>query len=130
MTKEEKSLYNKMYQLKNREKLLKQKLNWYYNNKERSRECARRTNRKKWYGLEHEDYLQLLKDQNYVCAICGLEETVKNPSGHVKPLSVDHCHTTNKIRGLLCTSCNVALGYLKDDVTLLAKAIVYLERNW
>lgn len=115
---------------KNRERLLKQKLDWYYANKDHQRELARKNNRKKWYGLDHEDYLVMLEKQNHVCAICGNPETVKNPSGAIKPLAVDHCHKTEKVRGLLCTRCNIALGNFKDNVNILQSAINYLNRNW
>ena len=42
-------------------------------------------------------------------------------------LVVDHCHDTNRVRGLLCTNCNVAIGHMKDDVERLRAAISYLE---
>lgn len=114
----------------NRDKLLKQKREWYYKNKEHQRELARKNNRKKWYGLEHVDYLRMLEIQNYCCAICGKPETTKNPSGGIKPLAVDHCHKTGKIRGLLCNTCNTALGKFKDDPSILQSAINYLNRSW
>lgn len=66
----------------------------------------------------------LLEQQNYSCAICcELAEESK------QRLSVDHNHETNKIRGLLCTYCNVGLGYFRDNPQLLARAIEYLEKH-
>ncbi len=67
---------------------------------------------KRKYNLTVEGYEQMLQHQNGVCKICkGLD-----PSG--RRLAVDHCHTTGEIRGLLCPSCNTALGrieqYLKN----------------
>ncbi len=67
---------------------------------------------KRKYGITINDYEQMLKQQNGVCKICkGLD-----PSG--RRLAVDHCHTTGVVRGLLCPSCNTALGrieqYLKN----------------
>ena len=56
------------------------------------------------------------------CAICGI--TV-DPTH--KQLSVDHCHNSGKVRGLLCTLCNTALGSFKDDPELLQKAINYVS---
>jgi hypothetical protein len=73
------------------------------------------------YGITEFQYNLILKSQNGNCAICG----GVNASG--KALAVDHCHETNKIRGLLCDNCNPGLGYFKDDKTLLLKAITYLE---
>lgn len=64
------------------------------------------------YGITINDYEQMFQQQNGVCKICkGLD-----PSG--RRLAVDHCHTTGVVRGLLCPSCNTALGrieqYLKN----------------
>lgn len=53
------------------------------------------------------------------CAICGVRPD--------RSLALDHCHKTGKLRGLLCFSCNVALGHFKDDPKLLRKAIRYLK---
>ncbi len=44
-------------------------------------------------------------------------------------MSVDHDHATGKNRGLLCTNCNKVLGHAKDDVTILRRAIAYLEAH-
>jgi hypothetical protein len=65
----------------------------------------------------------LLVSQDYSCAICGIKAQEFN-----KELGVDHNHQTNQIRGLLCTYCNVGLGYFKDDKALLAVAIEYLSK--
>lgn len=62
-----------------------------------------------------------LKD-NATCAICK-----KHKSNFTRALAVDHCHTTGKIRGLLCTNCNRALGNIKDSIDNLKNAIEYLE---
>jgi len=75
------------------------------------------------YGLTIEQYDDILKKQNYVCAICGKSE--KNSSKSV--LSIDHNHTTGKVRGLLCDSCNRGLGYFYDNVSFLNNAIDYLK---
>ena len=75
---------------------------------------------KKEYGISIEEYDERLKKQNGCCAIC-----LKQPSK--KRLAVDHSHSTGKIRGLLCSNCNTAIGKFKDDKSLLAKAIDYLS---
>ena len=75
---------------------------------------------KKNYGIGASGYKSLLVQQNGVCAICGNEPTVG------KKLSVDHCHTTDDVRGLLCDKCNFALGLFNDDLDLLASASSYL----
>lgn len=80
------------------------------------------------YNITTEDYQEKLRQQNGVCAICGKLET-KEYNGSVINLAVDHCHTAGKVRGLLCNSCNVALGGFKDSKELLTKAINYLHQH-
>ncbi len=77
---------------------------------------------KRRYGITSEDYEQMLISQNYECKICGADKchTGRN-------FSVDHCHITNKVRGLLCAHCNVGLGNFKDNTDTLNKAITYLN---
>lgn len=71
------------------------------------------------YGLTKEQYLAMLNEQNYCCKICDEPEK----------LCVDHCHTTGKVRGLLCNSCNRAIGSLKENIKSLTKAIEYLKSS-
>lgn len=73
-------------------------------------------------GITIEDYQKLLTKQNGKCWICKIH--YKNFG---KALSLDHCHGTGKIRGLLCNNCNLALGYFKEDVVRLYKGIKYLK---
>jgi hypothetical protein len=76
----------------------------------------------KQHGIDVETYQAMLLDQNGGCAICG-----NGPgSGRKKRLCVDHNHTTNKLRGLLCDRCNKALGLFGDDQNLMRLAIAYL----
>lgn len=72
-----------------------------------------------WYNAEFEK-------QNGVCAICFKPETAII-KGKLLPLSVDHCHDTGKVRGLLCRRCNNGIGHMKHDVRLLQNAINYLD---
>lgn len=76
-------------------------------------------NRKARYNLTPEAYTKLLAHQKGVCAICG--KPVK--------LAVDHSHVTKKVRGLLCTFCNLLIGYAGDDISILRAAIRYLKRT-
>jgi hypothetical protein len=74
------------------------------------------------YGLSIEEYNSMLESQNHKCMIC------KTPTENLKrKLAVDHCHTTNSVRGLLCGTCNTGLGQLKDSPELLRKAAEYIE---
>ena len=79
--------------------------------------------RKKKYGLLPEDYDAMLEEQDNKCKLCLVEfndQTITN---------IDHCHTTNKVRGILCGSCNRGLGIFKEDIKVLTKAINYLEEH-
>ena len=70
------------------------------------------------YGMSKDDYTRLLQTTKGKCQICLLE----------KKLVIDHCHVSGKVRGMLCTNCNTALGHFKDKTTVLKNAITYLER--
>jgi|TARA_R100001530_G_C4318011_1_gene154898 hypothetical protein len=85
---------------------------------------ARTQRIKRIYGITLDGYNRMLKLQNNRCAICNGTATGNRRQ---KYLSVDHCHTTGKIRGLLCNGCNTAIGSMKDDIELLEKAIDYLR---
>ena len=76
---------------------------------------------KRSFGLTLDDYNKLLKKQKRVCAIC------KQKDPYFTNLAVDHCHKTNKVRGLLCHLCNRALGLFKEDIKALKCAIKYLN---
>jgi hypothetical protein len=77
------------------------------------------------YGLTLQEFDNLLLFQNNQCAIC-LKHLEYNSD---RSVHVDHCHTTNKVRGVLCNKCNMMLGYCKDNITILQSAIKYLEAS-
>lgn len=70
---------------------------------------------------------KLREDQQGLCAVCGNPETKRSMSGGIRDLSIDHCHETKTVRGLLCMKCNLAIGHMNDDPELLRKAANYLE---
>lgn len=81
---------------------------------------------KHYYGITAQTYRQMEAEQDGVCAICKQpEKAILN--GKTKHLAVDHCHATKKVRGLLCSNCNNAIGKFKDDINLLYSAIEYLN---
>lgn len=80
------------------------------------------------YGISIEEYDRLLKLQDGKCALCRKPE-VRRLRGNIARLSVDHCHVTGKIRGLLCSKCNTAIGLFEDNKELMQKAIEYLEAS-
>jgi hypothetical protein len=85
-------------------------------------ERSRASYLKSEYGITVEEYDRLLALQAGVCAVCGQEERAKNK----KTLAVDHDHVTGAVRGLLCHSCNIALGMLGDDPARIARLREYL----
>ena len=79
------------------------------------------------HNLTEENYNQLLAEQNGVCKICQSPETATSGrSTKVKDLAIDHDHKTGKVRGLLCSSCNRALGLFEDNPARLESALNYL----
>lgn len=69
------------------------------------------------YGIDMNDYRNMIIKQDGLCKICN--DTVG--------LNIDHCHETGKVRGLLCMTCNLMLGYARDNKQLLESGIKYLE---
>lgn len=104
---------------------------WHAANPNYHREWAKKnpdkTNEKryKWvYGITLEQYNVMFETQRGCCAICE-----KHQANFKRKLSVDHNHSTGKVRGLLCDLCNRALGYLKDSPTIVSKAAEYLRNH-
>ncbi len=77
------------------------------------------------YGLSEKDIARLLVGQESRCAICLYEFDVKAK----RSFHIDHDHSTGAVRGLLCTTCNLALGLLGDDLKRVEMAISYLQRT-
>lgn len=84
---------------------------------------ARLAQRIKKYGITVDEYMEMYMAQDGKCAICGAE--VGNAEGD--RLYVDHNHRTGKVRGILCSNCNLGIGKFFDNIELLRKAIQYLE---
>ena len=78
------------------------------------------------YGLTEDQHNEMIKNQNGACAICNSTDTGIE---RTKKLSIDHCHKTNKVRGLLCNWCNQGLGHFRDSPELLLNAIKYLSKE-
>jgi hypothetical protein len=130
--------HQRQYRLRNREKLAQERAarsrakreqetayarEWRAKNPEKVKEITRRHRLKKNFGITLDDYERLLREQKGVCAICA-----SPPRGRWTTLVVDHCHDGGGVRGLLCSSCNAAIGALGDSPDGLRKALAYLER--
>lgn len=77
---------------------------------------------KQRFGITLDDYNALFKEQNGQCAICKRKPTARG-------LHLDHCHSTNKVRGFLCHQCNWYLGTLECDPANLMRLISYLHKH-
>lgn len=104
MTKEDRYRYNLKYRNNNKDKIKNSKLIIRYN-------------------INLDDYNNLLLKQNFKCAICT------NILKEGRSTHVDHCHSSKRVRGLLCNKCNLALGLLKDNISSLDRIFKYLTNN-
>jgi hypothetical protein len=110
------------YRAANRAKITEQKRVWRTNNPDKHNAANQRwkINRR----MKLCDFDAMLAAQGGGCAICKITHAARKRSGR---LSIDHCHTTGRVRGLLCHRCNSLLGHAKDNVETLRRAIAYLE---
>lgn len=83
------------------------------------------SHRKRNYGITNEDVDKMIILQENKCAICSVEF---HPTEKNRKMSIDHCHSKNKVRGLLCNKCNISLGHLEKE-GFLEKALNYLKQN-
>lgn len=90
--------------------------------REANKERLAAISRKSKYGLSAEQYAEMVARSKGRCDLCG------DPPSN-RGLSIDHCHSTGVVRGLLCARCNTALGKFRDDPQLLREAANYVERH-
>jgi hypothetical protein len=89
------------------------------------KDCLIVQHRERTLGISEEEYQVLYRCQGKKCAVCEK----KLASKRYTRLAVDHCHKTGKLRGLLCTNCNTALGLFYDSPKILRKALEYLNKD-
>jgi hypothetical protein len=114
--------YQQLYYLKNRDKVMARSKKWAEENKEQKQRNARSSHIKKSYGITLEQEQDLKNKQDNKCPICKTELGI----GH--KTHIDHCHTTGKVRGILCHACNVLLGHARESVDILKSAQKYLKK--
>lgn len=94
----------------------------WYHNKGKYAAAAKR------YGIPLDEYMDALAKFT-ACKICRREITTVTMDGHTRLPSVDHDHKTGKVRGLLCSRCNVALGMLGEDIPTMQRALKYVKEH-
>ena len=135
--------YQRKYRAANKERVQGWQRAWRDENRERDRKNQREATarwraanpEKAWlrqrnkqlqkYGLTKDGLDRLLATQGGGCAVCGSD----SPGLKGRDWSVDHCHATGVVRGILCWHCNLVLGHAKDSAELLLKAAKYLAVN-
>jgi hypothetical protein len=103
------------YRIREKEKSRLRRLNEKAKEQAYSKQYNRKYRLTVIYKLSAEEYDEMMLKQVGSCAIC------KNDFGGVRP-HIDHCHKTGKVRGLLCGSCNMALGYIEKGQIRKTKA--------
>lgn len=81
------------------------------------------------YRITQTDLERMKAEQQNRCFLCNGEGFLIGKNNHDERLAVDHCHTTGKVRKLLCHNCNRALGLFKDNPELMRKAAAYIEQH-
>lgn len=123
-TREQRNATRRAYVAKNRAKFNEHNRKQRAKDPEKTRAYTRAQTRR-WYikhkyGLTIEQYNELLEKQDHRCAICGVTDPGKSD------WRIDHCHTTKKVRGLLCHNCNVSLGLMGDNIPNIQSMLEYL----
>lgn len=133
----DKKAYNHRWHIENREKNAERHRRWraknpdkdaVYNkrwrerNPERNAALIRDWKLRRDFGISTVEYEHILLKQSGLCAICRRPDDKRR-------LSVDHCHTTGKVRGLLCLRCNRGIGLFRDDPDRLISAAMYLKES-
>lgn len=96
---------------------------YYEKNKQKCDDANTNSRFKKSYGIDLNQYNQLFSNQNGCCAVCEQHQTELS-----RKLVVDHCHSSQIVRGLLCHSCNTALGLLKEKTKTMHNLINYTNK--
>lgn len=130
---------NKNFRENHPEQIAEIQAQWYQSNREKSLarvaqwrkdhpEAGFNRHLLKNYGLTREQYDAMIVAQGGKCAICDEVPVPRTGQKNFRIFDVDHCHATNRVRGLLCHRCNVMLGQARDRPEVLQAAILYLSR--
>jgi hypothetical protein len=117
--------YQQQYRWSNRERLSEYRKDYNATHHVENAEYKKHWHRERKYGLTEAEFDVLLSAQGGKCSVCGvLFGDAKADRPHV-----DHCHTTGRVRGLLCHHCNTGLGHFRDSPETLQAAIQYLRNS-
>lgn len=117
----------KVYQKEYRKTLKYKQRQKSYRNQPENKEKIRNQSMYKKYGIGLKEYKKIWKIQNGKCLICGEFKPLNGEREN--RLRIDHDHSTNKIRGLLCIKCNSVVGYIKESLKTARKLVEFLEKN-
>lgn len=117
--------YKKEWYAKNIDKARKYYSKWSKNYRKQHGDLVREQEMRNKYGLSAKQIKEMFNSQANRCAICG---TDKDFGGRWDKPHIDHDHADGRVRGLLCSHCNLVLGHAKDNVEILLKAAAYLSR--
>lgn len=127
--KEKKRARKRDWYRENIDKAKKQRSNWA--KKPESKLKLKNSMLKNNFGITLEQFNCWKHLQGGVCAICKRPERIKSARGEkIRDLSVDHCHETLLIRGLLCSTCNRGLGLFDEDPKFVLEASRYLQNHY
>jgi hypothetical protein len=115
---EHRKKYHKQYNLKYKERAKELRAKQTPAQKKQHAEYMRNYVLQREYGIDAEEYERMWVAQLGLCAICGDAESKGRGRLHV-----DHCHKTNKVRKLLCVTCNMALGVYERNHEKFSKYI-------
>ena len=120
---EKERVRKKQYYIKNKEKLLA------YSKEYRAKHIEEKKdyNLRRAFGIGLDDVQKMLELQKYKCKICGGELELIFGGRNKKSPHLDHDHLTGKVRGILCHSCNLVLGFAYDNSEILERAVEYLN---
>jgi hypothetical protein len=120
--------YRRQYRIKNRKRMNAYARQWQKNYRIKNGEAVSayksEYDLKRQYGISSAERDAMLQEQGGACAVCKTKE----PDGNGR-WRVDHCHVSGKVRGILCSSCNLALGLMKDNIASFRRAIIYLNKE-
>jgi hypothetical protein len=114
----------KEWRIENKERLEEQSKRYRKENKEQKKQYIKQYRLMKNYGITLDQHRQMFISQDGKCAICDIDFK----SVGAKKVHVDHNHSTDQVRQLLCGNCNTMLGYANENTDTLLKAVDYLKK--